>query len=362
MNNILKTWNWKYEIFFNPEIKKTVDSFEDKLPTNEKDLFKKQKDFYLSFYTMDLLLEAMDNEDLDKDVTIKKALDSLNYCNKLDYRLYDLFVTEIKENYSDYEKDLLEILNHSKKTNYQINFDNYLLDNINEKDYLKVKEKVNQVSQLEFLEDHEEAELLTDNNMVDLYEKTMGKLSENIELHQFFGKPIKSEFDIVVKKSSGYGEWWDKNLYDEYLNDTLVLYENNEISKNDFIYTIIHEVYPGHGYFFKKVMENNQVFDTGAFLLVEGYATYVETNSVKSAYSNNLKIRYAKILKSVFQNNYNDLPNSLIRELNQKIGHIESYYFGSFLIEHLIESKFKNVSNFLVFLSNNTKGDFYKLW
>ncbi|MDY4787871.1 MAG: hypothetical protein SO253_00970 [Bacilli bacterium] len=71
---ILKDWEWKYRIFFNNNVLDKVNQFNEQFNKEEQRLFQKQIKFYRSFYTIENLLQALNDPSLNKDDVIKKLL------------------------------------------------------------------------------------------------------------------------------------------------------------------------------------------------------------------------------------------------------------------------------------------------
>ncbi|MDY4787870.1 MAG: hypothetical protein SO253_00965 [Bacilli bacterium] len=188
-------------------------------------------------------------------------------------------------------------------------------------------------------------------------------LYDNEDIKVNFGATNNLQFKIkLVSDKKYFGAFWDKELYDEYEKNTLVICANQIKTIDEYWYTLIHEVYPGHGYFFEMVKQNNTAFDTGANMLIEGYATYCEISSIESNYAVYLRQHYKMIISKLLNNKISTLSNAQKYLFNQQIGYLESYYFGAFLIEYLIDKHFKSPLKLLQFLSKNTKGEMFKLW
>lgn len=363
MSKILKEWEWKYQVFFDEEVQRKTLAFAENLKREEKALFLKQLKFYKSFYTIDVLIEALKNKNLNQKKVLEKALENKALCAKTDQSIYELIKAEINFESNEVNNKVLKLLDYSLETDYDVKFINYLMLCFHIQDFKNIIEviykKANQKQ-----ETADVREIKADKETILLeFNEFMNSLMKNESLISAYGSFDNSDYDVKVEIDSGYGEWWDKDLYEEYDRDTLILYSNDEtINSNDFHYTIIHEVYPGHGHFFRTVKKQNDAIDTGASLLIEGYATYTEINSLKSAYTNNLEIAYAKTIINALNLNYDVLNKGSIRLVNQKKGYLESYFFGCFAIEYYVKNKFGSPKSFLEFLSQSNKGDFYKLW
>lgn len=158
------------------------------------------------------------------------------------------------------------------------------------------------------------------------------------------------------------------------------MYDNKDaLNRDDFEYTIYHEIYPGHGQFYNYARMNSTTipkFDHGAMSLIEGWATYCEWNVKDTSYSRSLKERGKEfldisILKSIgckdkIELIYNrNIKRGYTKEqainsvlyFSQYPGFLESYYLGALCIEEIVNSKaFGKPLKFLEYLNDKTWG------
>ena len=360
---ILKDWEWKNKIFFDKCLYEKVREYESLLKEEEKKIFCKQIEFYNSFYTFNNLIIMIENDLNSTSLYLEIATKKIECCSYTDGKLENYFNEKIKNLpiESKYQETLKYILNYSLKSNLKISYLDYLKISFKEKDLENIidyiKSIYNNTNKLEYHPIYPEKL-----DIKKFFTEQMELLKNNRNLQQEYGLYNDDSFDIIIKDDEGYGEWWDKDLYQDYKNDTLVLFNNENSSIDDFIYTFIHEVYPGHRHFFKNIKKQELCIDTSSILIIEGYATFVELNTVDSIYANNLRHRYAKIILSILNNETEALSFNSLFNVNQNIGFVESYYFGAFMIEYFIRNKFKSAKEFLAFISKNNLGEFFKLW
>ena len=354
---------WRYQIFFDEKLKDEITYFITNYRQSEKKIMTDLMDYYLSFYSFQLLIDALTEQDpTEHNTIIAKAKKHINQILNVPPSLYDYYVEKIKI-FSSYEVDLLSILNEAvkqphKEINqklYQIIFGNYLPN---------LKTYIEAIASQPIPAHTKKALEITDVSKT--FENLIELVSTNKDLIQKFGPMSNKNYDIIVKDDHGFGEWWDKDLYDDYSENTLILYKNAEaMNYDDFLYTILHEVYPGHGYFFDRIKLNKEnVIDSGAMFLIEGYATFVELTANLNDYSNHLRQRYAHIAAQMLSSTYlnQSTPNSLIY-YTQYIGYLESYYLGAFMIEYLLHEKnYNSIDDFISHITKSQIGDFYTLW
>lgn len=174
-------------------------------------------------------------------------------------------------------------------------------------------------------------EKLSAQNVADLYQIFYKQLCKNVCLNDNFGSCAIISCGTKINNDVGYAEWWDRELL-ESKEDLLILHTNPEsLNSNDLFYTIIHEMYPGHGHFYNTVTHSDHLVDHGAMSIVEeGYRTIEALRTT----------RYA----------------------TQYLGYLESYYYGAIWIELFIKKNNIKPRTFLSFLSKRNIGDFLAIW
>ncbi|MCV2231503.1 hypothetical protein N7548_01500 [Acholeplasma manati] len=361
---INKKWMWRYQIYFNDIVLNEVIEFIHHYNPLEKNIMTEVLKYYQGFYTFQLLIDALSEQsESSHSSIIQKAMDHIDEVISVPIALYDYYLKSIS-GWKMYEKELTFILdfavNKSKNINhmyrlYDIIFGQYLSPL---SDYIHVVSNTTPPNHTK--------ETLVTHDVKETFRQLIQEISTNQKLIEKFGPMSNRNFNIIVNEDHGFGEWWDKDLYDDYNENTLILYKNDDaMNYDDFLYTILHEVYPGHGYFFDRIKKNDHnVIDSGSMFLIEGYATFVEMATSISDYANFLRVKYANISKQMLDGTYEETAKgeSLIY-YTQYIGYMESYYLGAFMIEYLLDkNKYKNIVDFLDHISQGHIGDFYRLW
>lgn len=362
----IKVWDWKYKVFFDKNLYNELINYSLNLTNDEKEIFLNQLSFYKSFYTINILIDMIKETPANTNEYITIAKNNLSYCNKTKIILKDKICDRINGlNIGKNEKDDLRlILRYSLNSNLNVNYYDYLKISFNESDLNNIINliKVSYYKTKKFDLDNKYLNSSDKNIILSFYEKSIKDIHNSKSLTDRFGIPSNDCYDILVENKSGHGEWWDKDLYDKYKNDTLIICQNSSNTTDDYFYTFIHEIYPGHRHFFKSVKNTNTCIDTGALLLIEGFATYTEINSIHSNYSNNLRHNYSNFILKILENKLDELSLDNIYISNQYVGYRESYYFGAFAIEYFINQKYIKELDFLNDLKKRNKGDFFKLW
>jgi hypothetical protein len=375
--NYIKVWDWKYKVFFDSSLKSELLNYSKKLKPNEATILLKIIDHFKSFYSFGMLLDYLTEHPTKADETFNLALKNKHKLLYMPDKLYDYYLTQLNSGKLSQKDELEELLNYANKNGQVL---------LNHSNHFKIifgsyYDKI--IARYEFFNKQNitphKSNLITLNKPENEVKKYLTKISSTKSIVNDFGKNILPDYTIEVKDEDGYGEWWDKEVSD-LERSKLIIYKNSfALNEYDFEYTIYHEVYPGHGHYYARTKQNNnKSFDNGAMFLIEGYATFVEWNSIKNSYTNNLRISACKYLKTVMEPNFknaidnfiannktmdkNLLTSKLIR-LSQYPLFQESYYLGALLIEIMLENKlFENANEFLEFLNNNNCGEFFALW
>ena len=351
-------WEWKYKIFFNQNIKKHLLFFAGSLEKEEQKIMKEIINFYSSFFTIGILLKNIKENIKKEELLISLAEKNVSLLARSEPHDKETLLKEINELDSKNKKRLINLLNKSINSKLSVNFNDYLKIVLGDNGFKKFSTFLSLLDEKKLIE--KDNSLIRCFSTKESYRKFLFDIQNRLELNKLFGVGKIKNFCIKFLSGSGYGEWWDSDLYDKYKKDTLVIFKNKNVSPEDLFYTLLHEVYPGHAHFFDMTKHKNS-FDTGAFLLIEGYSTYVECHSINSNYSFSYYNYYLKLAKNIILNCQFD--NNLSYWFTQFPGYYESYYVGCFLIKFLIENYFNNIPHeFLCFLNNVSKGDFFKLW
>lgn len=364
----INTWDWRYKVYFSNKIENEVEEYYCRLNKKLQGVYEGLLEFYKSFYTFGILLDSIkicDKNNIETiiDYAVKNKRD-ITYTPEILYKKYLSEINKliIDNNYKEVLKDLL-----SESLNGKIIYDNYksilplIFDNI----YEDVKRII--LSEGEMIINFDHGSSIDDdpNQVLFQFNEIFKFLKKNNSLISKFGKLCISEFDKEVKVGTGYAEWWDESLTGE--KNKLILFSNHDsLYFSDLKYTIIHEVYPGHGHFYSSIKNSkNSRLDHGFLEIIEGWATYAEWNSIESTYIQSIRKNALNLIKNSIQEDfknylkitYNNNKKKCLSEenninsiinLSQYIGFTESYYWGAVMFEYLFDrSKSLDCKDFL---------------
>lgn len=376
-------WDWHYKIYFDDAALRSAREMIDGLSSDERDICEETLAFYNSFYSFEIMIDCLEEkladqsqveriigkawENRDKLIRVPKTLEArcrerigalgldADKTQKLENLLELSFSgRQIRKEYWSYARKLFG----SAFDEMVVQFDNDKYE-----DYLTgyKQEKISQDQETEF-------------------KAIYKKLARNSGLSKRFGENAipDGSYDIEVKTGSCYGEWWDRDLLGGG-RDKLVLYKNGaESNKEDLLYTAIHETYPGHGHFYNRIRNEKTVMDHGAMMLVEGWATYCEWNSLPSEYRDVTRRNAMTTLRCSYNCDADKNPErffgpeadphssramAALVHRTQYVGYMESYYLGALWLELAIDRLGKfTPDGFLRMLKERNKGEFFRLW
>ncbi len=377
MSKSILVWNWRYRIFFNSKILADLEEFIESLKDGEKEIYNKIKDFYLGFYSISILLDEIEvSPDRASDI-IPYAQKRRNLLVQTPSMLYSFLRDRIVSlNIDDAQKQqLYDLLESSLKTDYCVSYSE-IAPFIFGETFYRMECDISRVSQIEAI-DH--GEIIPSRRTQALQDDYYKKLKNDLDLIKRFGAcPIES-YKIQVKPGSGFAEWWDRDLTSDN-SDLLIIFTNSDSQNtNDLFYTIVHEMYPGHGFFYNNVAHTGSLMDHGAMALIEGWATYAEWHAVESDYSKNIRNNSLYFLKEMKEKDLNKRATKIYNKklaqgysetealrtidyATQYIGFLDSYYYGALFIELFLFEKKLSPKDFINFLCNNNIGDFFAIW
>ena len=376
MNKLL-VWDWKFKIFFNTALENEVDCFIHKLESDEKRIYMEMKQFYMSFYSMATLLDAISEHPEKTNEYLEKAEMKKEQLIKTPKLLQGLFEEKVQAlQVCEEEKSRLgELLAFSLMTGYSKNYIE-LCELLYGELYSLMNAEVLSSNGIRKVDHGEKIEVVEVSSLCREYYQ---KLNGNAELAEKFGHCAIENYREEIAYGTGFAEWWDRDLIEED-NDLLILYANDDsLNENDLYYTIIHEMYPGHGQFYNVVAHGDKLVDHGAMSIVEGWATYAEWNTVKSEYISSIRNNALYFLKESLERDVNVKAEQIVERkqkqgyskaeafrtveyVTQYIGFIEAYYYGALWIEFYLQNNELTPKEFLEYLSKKNIGDFFATW
>ena len=371
---MLYTWDWRFRFFFEPDVQEEVRQFISELTPAEAEIYHAICTFYNNHYSISMLIDALSGDPALQDEIIHHAESNVD---KLIYTP-DSIASQLRRRLfrKRWAPSLLQrvdrLLNLSlsgidvSRTYWSLNaviFGKHYETLLSSFMYVKESPLVDRGPSLHTTPDA-------------VLQEYLPKLQNSPALVARFGPSTTRDYDVKVTRKPGFAEWWDHSISPTG-RDLLVLHNNADACReNDFFYTLIHEIYPGHAHFYRSLqLTEESVFDHGALSLIEGWATFAEWQSMPSAYSEatragatrslwesyNLPVyeRPTAIRARKKQQGYSTAEsNRAILNATQYIGYTEAYYLGALYFERVVSDP----KQFLHTLANNHCGEFFALW
>lgn len=379
----LYCWDWRYKIFFDDGVRFDVVDYVELLSAEEKLIMQELVEYFMSFYSIGILLDSLEeSNDSNYLGIINKAVAKKDLLVYTPHLLRQDLLSRIDTFNLEYRDTLLELLEYSSSTDYsvdrmtiyQIIFGSEFIKALQ----LKYGAEGTFVNSKPITNKHK----LGDDNVEDYFHTVYSKLLEETTNIERFGHMLCKDFSIDVTGGTGFAEWWVVDLLPTLAKPKLVLYNNQDsMYEEDFKYTVLHEVYPGHGHFYSTLNNNTHHFDHGAIALIEGWATFIEWNYDESEYNKLSKYNAEVLLKlllteeqridAVCQRVYDEKlkqgysKDEALRNvyyISMLPGFLESYYIGALWFEYFSTKTNKNARQILEFLSERNVGDFFRLW
>lgn len=373
----LKIWNWHYLIFFDTKILKQVDLFIKELTTKEQEIYSYIREFYLSFYSISQLIDAFEGKPDNWHTFLKIANRNKDKLIVTPTLIIQGIEERIKTLPLECQSAVYELLLVSKKAEYMPNFRHYcqvVFGTLYEEMESAFLDSII-ISEIE----HGEKISNTD-DIISCVKQEIKRNEKDKSIVNKYGENRHTDYDIEISNKEGYAEWWDRDLI-EGNKDRLVIHSNSDsMFSNDLRYTLIHEVYPGHSYFYNSLAHNsNSKFDHGAVALIEGWATFAEWNTIPSRYISQIKQNCCEYLEQSFLLKGEERAESIFnkkRELGysneesqrvviytmQYIGFLESYYLGALWFEIYFSKYRMKPKEFINKIKSRNIGDFFSIW
>ncbi|HAJ77778.1 MAG TPA: hypothetical protein DCO89_01755 [Clostridiales bacterium] len=331
---ILRHWFWPWQIYFDEDIKSDVINFTKQLTIREQKKYEFMIDFFSDFFTFQMLIDYITEHPDKKEAAIQKAKKDITKVTNIPNSMRNDFVDIISKQPKEIQNDLLFILDSAIKSKNSVNYKKYYKKIFGAKLFDEIVKNVNNYtfkSSLKFDSAKKENVQTIHKNFIDYI---------NLEKFRNKWQGIIPNYSTKLKNGMGYGEYWDEYFFDEYKNNTLVLFNNDYVTDNDILYTLFHEVYPGHGNFFEIIKQNKNNIDLGASLLIEGWATFCELSiGLNREYELYYENKYYNFLKCAFNNSYDNLDDYEIYKMVNYPLFKENYYMGAFALKLLLKDK-----------------------
>lgn len=372
----LTIWDWHYQIFFDSCVLKQVDAFIGGLRACEQQVYMYIRDFFLGFYSISQLIDAIEARPAHHRSFVEIAAANQDKLILTPSALDDAMKKRIFALPEACQKDVLHLLDVSHASHCLPDFQQYCqvvfgplfpaiaAVAVSEGKWAKI--------------DH--GRKLQPTDILSFAEQKMKNITSDSEIIHRYGHFSPDAYDTEMRSDTGYAEWWDHELLNSD-RDKLVLFTNpDSMFINDLQYTLIHEIFPGHGHFYRCLAHNSgHMFDHGAMALIEGWATYAEWNTVPSAYIQQIRqngcaylaaslsctgdVLAQNLLKMKRALGFSDKENfRTITYATQYIGFLESYYMGALWFEQYFAREQLYPVDFFKMVQRGNVGEFFSLW
>lgn len=374
----LKSWDWRYHIFFDEQLLEDVKIFMKRLEPNEEKIYEEIIRFYTSFYSFQILLDDIAEQPDQTEAFIAKAVKCIDKVIYIPATLIEYYEEKIAAlSVSDEIKEKLDkILAYAQNAKLVY------------KEYLELCAKIygdsfEQMKEIAVREGEQVVVLRGESvacTMRDVFEDMYAENRKDSRLTEQFGASVLSDFQVEVMPGQSFAEWWDAEIA-EGDTDTLILYQNEDSQYyNDLKYTVYHETYPGHGQFYQTLSDRTEKsFDHGAISLIEGWATYAEWHAKDSEYIRAVRKNALCFLSVLISNPFemvdeiliqNKLKQGYSRDLalqsvinaTQRIGFVECYYYGALWLENHLQMKNIKPKDFLNMLKKKNVVEGFAVW
>lgn len=303
---------WKKQVPFGNVAYKNAKRYALRLNTIERELMNGEIDYYRANFSLEQVMSVFSNIKTDetRETFIKAVLKRSDNIRYLPDCMMQYYRNKIKKEFSEFRAFFEILLNKANKKNDRNNLD-ILYKPLLGLYYKPIMSKIKKFASRESIR--------TYNQKVkpDAYEVLsrdyFQKLKSDIVVGTIFGtSAVVGRLPVSVVDDYGNGEWVSKTV--SYATDKFFLYSNKKSLIDDQIaHQVLANVYPGKGHFYNRILGNkpNICFDSGASVLIEGWADYASCHSKSMAYSYSKfyeKCYVAKLmLKKRLKKSYEDI-------------------------------------------------------
>ena len=378
--SILTYANWKQKLPFDNIVYKEVKRYSLKLNSYERQIMDMEIDFYRNRFS---LLQAMNHFKLlkkpeDREAFIKAILKRQDNILYLPNCLVPYFKSKIKNEFSQF-KAFFEILLEKARNQLPHNPILPMIKAILGDYHKPVMKQLNRYRKMPRIEI--KSKKLPVAGYENMARTHIYNVQNDLLLTSIYGRSsIRKNVPISIVDDYGYGEWTSKHV--SFNTNRLFLYSNNnKLTDVELEHMIYFNVYPGYGYFYNTVLENNNniMFDNGATFLINGWAMYAMCHTRNSAFGTHRMCHASNIIHHLLNKNiakgFEDVYIYLLSiypkakaieymlDYTQYPGHYMSYVIGALATEEIIINGFAyNPEDYLKTLRTINCGDFFAIY
>ncbi len=283
---VLDIDDWKKKLPFDNVTYKNVKRYALRLNSIERALMNEEIDFYRSHFSLEQVMEAFKSLKTPEEIEnfIKVVLKREDNILFLPICLKQHYKNRIKKEFSEF-KGFFEILlnralNASDRNPLHAMY-KPLLGNY----YKPIMSKIKKFA------DRETMKTYSRKIRPDAYDvvarETLSDVKSDMVLASMFGRStMVGRLPMTILSDYGYGEWVSKRV--SFATDRFYLHDNKKsLTEAQITDQILRNVYPGKAQFYGKILGDkpNICFDSGASIVIEGWADYASCHSKSMAFS-----------------------------------------------------------------------------
>lgn len=283
---VLDIDDWKKKLPFDNITYKNVKRYALRLNSVEREIMNVEIDFYRSHFSLEQVMTAFKSlkTSEEKENFIKIVLKRADNILYLPDCLKSHYANKIKKEFSEF-KGFFEILLKRANTTSDRNPLHSMYKPILGAYYRPIMSKIKKFA------DREAMKTYSRKIRPDAYDvvarETLSDIKSDIVLATMFGRCIQAgRLPMTILSDYGFGEWVSKKV--SFATDRFYLYDNKKsLTEAQITDQILRNVYPGKAQFYGKVLGevSNICFDSGASIVIEGWADYASCHSKSMAFS-----------------------------------------------------------------------------
>lgn len=377
---VLEIDDWKKKLPFDNVTYKSVKRYALRLNSIERDLMNVEIDFYRTYFSLEQVMTAFKSlrtsEEIENFIkVVLKRADNILY---LPTCLKQYYKNKIKKEFVEFKGFFEILLDRATKTSDR-NPLHAMYKPLLGAYYKPIMSKIKKFA------DRETIKTYSRKIRPDAYEvvarETLSDVKSDMVLATIFGRCTQAgRLPMTIVGDYGFGDWVSKRV--SYATDRFYLYDNKKsLTEAQITDQILRNVYPGKAQFYSRVLGDkpNICFDSGASIIIEGWADYSACHSKSMAFSYSKfyeKCHVAKqLLKRKLKNPYEEVwvylmgryPKDRAIELMVNITQYPTDYLSSVIghigLYEILKTDFAmNPSDLLDVLNGVNVGDYLAVY
>lgn len=287
--------SWKRELPFGNVAYKNAKRYALRLNTIERELMNIEIDYYRTNFSLEQVMDAFSDikSNEGKETFIKAILKRSDNILYLPDCMVGYYKSKIKKEFPEFRAFFEILLDKANKKSDKNNL-SLLYKPLLGLYYKPIMSKIKKFAGREGIKTYNK-KVKPDSYEV-LARDYLQKLKVDTVVGTIFGQSsVVGRLPVSVVDDYGNGEWVSKQV--SYATDRFFLYSNKKsLTDDQLAHQVLANVYPGKGHFYNRVLGSkpNICFDSGASIVIEGWADYASCHSKSMAYS------YSKFYEKCF--------------------------------------------------------------